>query len=147
MFRDKSNTMGKIFADIEISNYDDKVLAKNNYIDASAIRKFNLNILVDTGAYNLALNQKICNQLGLEKLGEQAFVLANGDEQIFDIVGPVDIKFENRETTCRAVMLPGDTEPLLGQIPLEDMDIILLPKLEKMIVNPESPYLARKDLK
>ncbi len=139
--------MGKIFASIELSNYDDKVLAKNKYIEPSAIRKFNLNILVDTGAYNLAINQRIANQLGLDKIGEQAFVLADGQEQIFNIVGPVDLKFENRETTCRAVLLPGDAEPLLGQIPLEDMDIILLPKLEKMIVNPESPYLARKDLK
>ncbi len=139
--------MGKIFAQIELTNYDDKVLAKNKYIDTSSIRKYNINILVDTGAYNLAINQKIANQLGLDKIGEQAFVLADGQEQIFDIVGPVDIKFENRETTCRAVLLPGDADPLLGQIPIEDMDVILLPKLEKMIVNPESPYLARKDLK
>lgn len=139
--------MGKIFANIEVINYDDKVLAKNNIIKQEAIRKLMLNILVDIGAYNLALNQKIANQIGLEKIGEQTFKLANGEEQIFDIVGPVDIKFENRETTCRAVLLPEDTEPLLGQIPLEDMDIVLLPKEEKMIVNPESPYMARKDLK
>jgi clan AA aspartic protease len=106
-----------------------------------------LNILVETGAYNLAINERIANQLGLVKLKEQSFILSDGTEQIFDVVGPVDIVFENRETTTRAVLLPGNADPLLGQIPLEDMDIVLLPKEEKMIVNPLSPYMAGKDLK
>jgi clan AA aspartic protease len=139
--------MGKIFANIIIQNADDSALSRRGYINENEIRALSLNILIDTGAYNLAINDRIANQLGLLKLGEQTFILADGSEQIYDIVGPVDIKFENRETTTRAVLLPGNAEPLLGQIPLEDMDVILLPKEERMIVNPESPYIARKDLK
>lgn len=139
--------MVKIFANITLINTRDIIIADEGFIDKSKIRAMNLNILVDTGAYNLAVNEQIANQLGLVKLTEQAFTLVDGTEQIFDIVGPVDIVFENRETTCRAVLLPGDTEPLLGQIPLEDMDVILLPLEEKMIVNPKSPYMARKGLR
>jgi clan AA aspartic protease len=139
--------MGKIFADITITNSRDLFRFDDGLIKEDQIRSLNLNILVDTGAYNLAINSRIVNQLGLKKLAEQTFILADGSEQIYDIVGPVDIKFENRETTTRAVLLPGNAEPLLGQIPLEDMDVILLPKEERMIVNPESPYIARKDLK
>lgn len=139
--------MGKIIADIEIQNSDDSALVRRGYIQPSEVRSIPLSILVDTSAYNLAINHRIFNQLGLTKLGEQTFILADGSEQIYDLVGPVDIKFENRETTTRAVLLPGNAEPLLGQIPLEDMDVILLPKEERMIVNPESPYIARKDLK
>ncbi len=139
--------MGKIFADITLINTKDKFRVEENLIKEDQIRSLEINILVDTGAYNLAINERIANQLGLSKLKEQAFILADGSEQLFDIVGPVDIVFENRETTCRAVLLPGNAEPLLGQIPLEDMDVVLLPKEERMIVNPESPYIARKDLK
>jgi clan AA aspartic protease len=139
--------MGKIFADIKLINADDIALLRRKKIDKSEIRSMMVNILVDTGAYNLAVNERIANQLGLEKLGKQSFRLADGSEQTFEIVGPVEIVFENRDTICKAVLLPGDTEPLLGQIPLEDMDVVLLPKEERMIVNPESPYLARKDLK
>jgi clan AA aspartic protease len=139
--------MGKIFANITLINTRDIIIADEGFIDESKIRAMNLNILVDTGAYNLAVNEQIANQLGLVKLTKQAFTLVDGTEQILDIVGPVDIVFENRETTCRAVLLPGDTEPLLGQIPLEDMDVILLPLEEKMIVNPKSPYMARKELR
>jgi len=128
-------------------NTRDIIIADEGFIDKSKIRAMNLNILDDRGAYNLTVNKQIANQLGLVKLTEQAFTLADDTEQIIDIVGPVDIVFENRETTCRAVLLPGDTEPLLGQIPLEDMDVILLPLEEKMIVNPKSPYMARKELR
>lgn len=139
--------MGKIFADITLINTDDKALVRRGFSDKKEIRSLDLKILVDTGAYNLAVNEQIANQLGLLKLKKQTFTLADGSEQIFDIVGPVDIVFENRETTCRAVLLPGDTKPLLGQIPLKDMDVALLPLEEKMIVNPKSPDIARKELR
>lgn len=139
--------MGKIFADVKLINSRDLIKAEEGLITKEDVRFLDLKILIDTGAYNLAVNEHIANQLGLVKIKEQAFTLADGSEQIFDIVGPVEIVFENRDTTCRAVLLPGNAEPLLGQIPLEDMDVVLLPKEEKMIVNPESPYMARKDLK
>jgi clan AA aspartic protease len=139
--------MGKIFADITLVNSRDLMKVDEKLIDKSEVRSMDINIQVDTGAYNLAINERIANQLGLARLGFQTFQLADGSEIKLEIVGPVDIKFENRETTCRAIMLKGDTEPLLGQIPIEDLDVVLLPREEKMIVNPKSPFIARKDLK
>jgi len=84
--------------------------------------------------------------IGLPIIDEQIFQLANGQQEKYPIVGPIDLRFENRATTTRAVLLPGDAEPLLGQIPLEDMDVVLLPREERMIVNPDTPLIARKDL-
>jgi hypothetical protein len=63
------------------------------------------------------------------------------------VVRPVKVIFKNRPTSCRALVLPGDTEPLLGAIPMEGLDVILLPKEQKMVVNPESPLIAKKKLK
>ena len=68
-------------------------------------------------------------------------------KKIFEIVAPVDIRFENRQTTVKAVVLPGDTEPLLGAIPMEDMDVMIDPRSEKLRVNQSSPYMAKKSLK
>ena len=59
----------------------------------------------------------------------------------------MDLLFENRATTCRAMVLPGDSEILLGSIPMEDMDLLIDPKRQRLIVNPETPYLAKKPLK
>jgi hypothetical protein len=45
------------------------------------------------------------------------------------------------------MVLPGDNEPLLGAIPLEDMDVIIHPYKQQLIVNPEHPYFAQMKLK
>lgn len=51
------------------------------------------------------------------------------------------------ETVCNAMVIPGDNEPLLGVIPLEDLDVVLLPLGQEMKVNPEHPYYAQMKLK
>ena len=56
-------------------------------------------------------------------------------------MGPVEIRFENRVCALNALVL-GD-EVLLGSIAMEDMDVLIGPKRQKLIVNPESPYLPR----
>ena len=102
---------------------------------------------VDSGAMMLSVNETIKVQLGLSVLDRQMGELADGSRQSFEIVGPVDIRFANRQTTVRAVVLPGDAEPLLGSIPMEDMDVLIDPRGRKLIVNPSSPYMAKKSLK
>lgn len=71
------------------------------------------------------------------------------DERIleFDVSDNVQIRFKNRATTCRAMILPGDSEPLLGAIPLEDMDVLFHPQRQELIVNPDHPYFAQMKLK
>ncbi len=139
--------MGLIHTEIELISSDDLALLRRGYLQEDKVRRMFVKVLVDTGSYMLAINEAIKIQLGLEKLDEQMGELANGSKAVFDIVGPVDIRFENRKTTVRAVVLPGDTEPLLGSIPMEDMDILVDPREQKLIVNPASPYMAKKSLK
>jgi hypothetical protein len=38
-------------------------------------------------------------------------------------------------------------EVLLGSIPMEDMDLFLYPKEERMDVNPATPYISKKKVK
>ena len=40
------------------------------------------------------------------------------------------------------MVLPGDSEPLLGAIPLEEMDVLIDPLRQELIVNPEHPDMA-----
>jgi clan AA aspartic protease len=139
--------MGKIYAAIELISNDDLTLERKGYINKSQVRSMTVNMLVDSGAYNLAINENIKAQLGLEKLDEQMFELADGTLQKFEVVGPVEVRFKNRQTTARAVVLPGNTEPLLGQIPMEDMDVVLYPREERMDINPDTPFMPKKALK
>ena len=95
----------------------------------------------------LAINQRIKSQLDLPPVDEQVAELADGSQVRLEIVGPVEIRFKNRRANVDAMVLPGDSEVLLGSIPMEDMDVLIDPKQQKLIVNPASPYIAKKSLK
>ena len=139
--------MGLTYAEIEIANAGEIYLAQKGYILPENVKKITVKALVDSGAYMLAINESIKRPLDLPKLEEQIAELADGSKLKLEIVGPVEVRFENRSTTCRAMVLPGDTEVLLGAIPLEDMDVLIDPRQQRLIVNPASPYFAKKSLK
>lgn len=139
--------MGHSYADIELISVDDLVLHRHGFLPEDRIKRMRVTALVDSGAYMLFINDQIKQQLDLPFIEEQTMRLADDSERRVEIVGPVDVRFENRSTTVRAAVLPGDAEPLLGAIPLEDMDVVIDPKQQRLIVNPESPYIARKHAK
>jgi len=139
--------MGLIHAEIELISGDDLALNRRGFIKPDEIKRIKVSALVDTGAYMLSINEQIKLQLDLQVLDEQEAELADGTLRKVNIVGPVEIRFENRRTTVDAVVLPNETEVLLGAIPMEDMDVLIDPKAQKLIVNPAHPYLAKKSLK
>jgi len=139
--------MGLIYAECELLNAGEIYAANMGYIDEDQVKKLKAKLLVDSGAYMLAINENVKIQLNLPKVDEQIGELANGTLQKMDVVGPVEVRFKNRSTTCRAVVLPGDSGMLLGAIPMEDMDLIIDPREKTLSVNPESPYIAKKSLK
>jgi clan AA aspartic protease len=141
------NEMGLVYAEIELTSHDDLVLQRRGFLPKDQIKRLKVNALVDTGAYMLVINEHVKAQLDLPLIEEQVFRLADDSELTAEIVGPVEIRFENRSTTVRAAVLPGDVEVLLGSIPMEDLDVVVDPKRQRLVVNPESPYIARKHLK
>ena len=74
-------------------------------------------------------------------------VMADGSIVEHDVVGPIEVKFMNRSAVCNAVVLQGDNEPLLGAIPMEEMDVLIHPRRQELIVNPEHPYFAQLKMK
>lgn len=144
-YREKK--IGLVYADIELVSTDDLVLHRRGYLPEDEIKRMRVTALVDTGAYMLVINDRIKQQLDLPVIDEQAMRLADDSERRIEIVGPIDVRFENRSTTVRAAVFPGDSEPLLGAIPIEDMDVVIDLKQQRLIVNPESPYIARKYVK
>jgi hypothetical protein len=60
-------------------------------------------------------------------------------------VGPVTVGFGKRRCFTGAVVLGN--EPLLGAIPMEDMDLVVLPGTRTVAVNPASPNFATSIVK
>jgi len=96
--------MGLVSAEIELVSGEDLVLHRKGYISESKIKKERVTALVDTGAYMLAINENIMINLGLSKVDTQMIELADGSYQTKDVVGPIEIRFENRRANITFTM-------------------------------------------
>jgi clan AA aspartic protease len=101
--------------------------------------------LVDTGAVHLCIPEHIRIQLKLEAISEKEVTLADGSRRLVPYVGPIEIQFKNRTGFAGALVL-GD-QVLLGAIPMEDMDLVVIPKTRKVDVNPDSPNVASSSVR
>lgn len=139
--------MGLVYADITLINGEDLVLAKRHLIGQEEVKQMDVSMLVDTGSVYMCINETIQEQLQLPVVEKRKGQLADGRIVEYDVVGPIQVRFKNRRCVVDAMVLPGDNEPLLGAIPLEDMDVWVHPHRRELIVNPEHPYFAQMKLK
>jgi len=96
--------------------------------------------LVDSGAVHLCIPEHIRLQLALDETDKKELVLADGSRKLVPYAGPVEIHFKNRIGFTGALVF-GD-QVLLGAIPMEDMDLVIVPQKRKIDVNPLSPNIA-----
>jgi len=134
--------MGVVYADIELINAEDIGLARRHLIGAEEIKRMRLSMLVDSGAYMMAINETIQSQLKFPFIEKRTVQLASGQVVEYDVVGPIDVRFANRRAVCSAFVLPGDSESLLGAIPMEEMDVLVHPQRQELVVNPQHPNYA-----
>jgi clan AA aspartic protease len=95
--------------------------------------------LADTGAIHLCIPMHVALQLGLDTLEQREVTLADGSKKLVPYVGPVSLRFANRQCFVGALVM-GD-EVLLGAIPMEDMDLVVVPMRREVMVNPASPNI------
>jgi clan AA aspartic protease len=131
--------MGYVHAEIELTNEDDEAFNYSGLLPEDGIRKVTTTALVDTGAWDLIINESVQQRLNLRVLGKQTVKLADETLLEVDIVGPVAIRFEDRSTFMTAIVLPSTAEVLLGAYPLEGLDAFIDPKRQKLLLNPKTP--------
>jgi clan AA aspartic protease len=96
--------------------------------------------LADSGALYLCIPEHIRIQLGLEEMMVKEVTLADGGKKVVSYVGPVEQRFKNRGAFTGAVVMGN--EVILGAIPMEDMDLVIIPATRTVDVNPASPNIA-----
>ena len=121
--------MGLIHADIELTN------ARRDDLLSMTV-----NALVDSGAVHLCIPQHVATQLELDVQDRREVTVADGRTQTVDYVGPIRIRFANRQCLVGVLVL-GD-QALLGAIPMEDMDLVISPSRQTVTVNPANPNIA-----
>ena len=129
--------MGSVKAKIKLTNYGDLYAFKNSLIDEQKIRTDEITALVDTGATMLVIGEDVAERLGIEK---EVFIKYADDSMHRHYKGKgILIEIDDRDCVTDCVILERGIEPLLGQIPLEEMDLIVDCANKRLIPNPESP--------
>ena len=122
--------MSIVRTEITLKNASDIMACKRGIIGESEVRQLTMDVMVDTGAWNLVISEEVRVKLGLEISGAGEGRLADGSEVEYDMAGPVEIWWKNRRALCDALVLPDADDVLLGTIPLEIMDLTINPLRE-----------------
>jgi len=125
--------MGLVRAEIILKNLEDIMKTKIGLIREQDIRQITVQALVDSGAWTLVISETVREKLGLDILGTEPGILADGSRELYKLAGPLEIRWKNRRTTCEALVLPDAEDVLLGAIPLEGMDLTINPRGEELV--------------
>ena len=137
--------MGKVMNRITLRNATDVGNAQSGELDPALVRSETIEALVDTGATTLAIPQDVADRLGLHTTGTRNVKMADGALRAVARV-VVHVEILGRDMTCDALVLPAGVPALIGQIPLDALDLIVDPKNRELRVNPESPDVPLLDL-
>ena len=102
--------------------------------------------MADSGALHLCIPEHVRIQLRLEAIDRKEVTLADGSKKLVPYVGPIELRFKNRVGFAGALVVMGN-QVLIGAIPMEDMDLIIVPKMRTLDVNPDSPNIASSIVK
>jgi predicted aspartyl protease len=132
----ETEVMGRVVTEATIENLQDLWDAKRGMIPADQIRRITVSdALVDTGASGLALPTRLLRQLGLTKRYEKDATASTGTTKI-SVYEAVRLTIQGRDVTVDPVEVPDDVPVLVGQIPLEWLDLVVDPKNRRLIGNP-----------
>ena len=105
-----------------------------------ALKPMEVDALEDSAVVHLCIPEHIRIQLKLKEIDKKEVILADGSKEVVPYVGPIQIRFKNRVGFVGALVM-GD-QVLLGAIPIEDLDLVILPKKRVVDVNPASPNIG-----
>jgi len=125
--------MSTVKTQITLKNAADVELAERGHITDAQIRALSVEAVADTGAWTLVINEDTCQKLGLRLKGPEPGVLADGTTAVYQMTDGVEVHWQNRQTVCPALVVPGADEILFGALPMEGMDLIVHPRKEEVI--------------
>ena len=117
--------MGHVNTQITLKNIRDIFNAEDGIIQEPKIRKATIDVMVDTGATTLVINEQLFEQLGLRSMGDREITLANDSKETCKVTEPVEINWEDRSVTMPALVVKDASDFLLGVLPLEGMDLMV----------------------
>ena len=128
-----------VMTKLTLWNNTDLDLVKRGLMKPEEVRTADLEALVDTGATSLVIPIDVCQRLGLTPGRTVPVQLADGTNRDMTYFGSLRISILGRDMGCDALAAPEGTTALIGQIPLEALDLVVDPRSRDLRTNPAHP--------
>jgi predicted aspartyl protease len=128
--------VGRVVTPIRVENLEDLFAARKGSLASEQVRRIDvMEALVDTGSTTLALPKRFIEQLGLKKVRERDVLTTRGISKpnVFDAVR---LTIMGRECVVEVMEVSDATPALVGQIPLEILDLVVNPLAGTLTGNP-----------
>lgn len=131
--------MGEISVNVTLENAGDRYVFAQGGAEEADIRRTRIDATVDTGAVMLVLPQNVVERLGLKTLRTVVVSYADERKEELPVAGPLTIHIGNRFMSTDCIVGPPLSEPLIGQIVLEALDLLADCTKRTLTPRPESP--------
>ncbi len=132
------NGMGRFSVDVDLTNNEDLVQAKHKRIPKDQVRHERVPGVVDPGASYLVLSKAIADKLGVPAAGKARVRYADGRKAMRHVVDQVRLELLGRQGTFKAIVEPNRKDVLVGAIVLEDLDLLVDCRMQKLV--PRDPH-------
>ena len=130
--------MGKVIEKITVQNWGDLELIAAGARKKSP-RTATTEALVDTGAGLFYLKTSLIKKLGLRPIDTvRSRTMSNLLEER-RVCSPVELRIAGRTGVFPVVEVPDALPNLIGQIPLEALDLVVDSRRHRVVPNPEHP--------
>jgi predicted aspartyl protease len=132
----ETTTMGRVLTEATIENLNDLWDTRRGLIPAEQVRRVLVpDALVDTGATLISLPASLIQQLGLRKTGSKHVTssIGNAEAAMYDAVR---LTIQGRSCTMDVMEVPDGAPVLIGQLPLEHLDLVVDLRSRSLIGNP-----------
>lgn len=126
--------MGKVIERIGVTN----VFEPERTVEIEAV--------IDTGATMLVLPQDVIDKLNLRKMREVKVRYANNKTEVKSVYGVVTVEVCGRAGEFDVLAEPKGAQPLVGQIILEQLDLVVDPSTKRVMPNPRSPEMPMMEV-
>jgi predicted aspartyl protease len=127
---------GRVLTHATIENLGDLFEVERGSRSADEVRRIQVeDALVDTGATTLALPSSLIQRLGLHQVYEKQVRSTRG-LGLVAVYEAVRLTITDRFCTVDVMEVPDEVPVLIGQIPLEMLDLVVDPQARRLIGNP-----------
>lgn len=139
--------MCEIKVQIELENFGGRYLFLENKLQEREIQRLKIEAFVDTGAVMMMLPQDVVEKLGLKISRKVVVSYANEMREERPVAGVVTVKIGDRFMNTDCIVGPPLSEALIGQVIMEELDLIPDCQRQTLSPRPESPIYPSLKMK